>query len=509
VIRRAAALVSLAAIVSFGALGSSSAVASTGPSTAVIVTASSVADAHFAVAAAGGHVDQDLPIVNGVAAHVASDNVALLDNMAGVTVSPDIAMHATSTSFSASSADTQISAMDPGGDYSADAGRGISVALLDTGVADTPDLNGSRLVRSPDFSGENDGIDHYGHGTFMAGLIAGDGTASANDAHPHTGVAPAARIVSVKVAGADGSTTMSRVITGIGWVITHRDQYGIAVLNLSFGINTPMPYHADALDAAAEAAWASGIVVVASAGNQGSGSVTTPGDDPYIITVGAADTASTTTTADDTVPAWSGREDFHGYTKPDVVAPGVSVVSLRAPGSTIDVQHPEGRLGAAYFRGTGTSMSTAMTCGAAAVLLSHHPGATPDDIKGALVDTGAPLASGALEVDLSRADRATARSDWWQHYKVAFDGLGSLKLKDAMPWAATRWTSDNWDATRWTATRWTGIWDATRWTATRWTASRWTDETWAASRWTSEAFTASRWTSTRWTSDAWPSQSWG
>jgi serine protease AprX len=154
-------------------------------------------------------------------------------------------------------------------------------------------------------------------------------------------------------------------------------------------------------------------------------------------------------------------------------------------------------------------MSTAMTSGAAAVLLSHHPGATPDDIKGALVDTGARLAGGAHEVDLSRADSATASPSWWQHYKVAFDGLGDLKLKDGMPWTMSRWTADNWDMARWTSTRWSGIWDMSRWTATRWSSARWTDDSWASSRWSSEAFTSARWTTSRWTSDAWPSQSWG
>jgi serine protease AprX len=185
---------------------------------------------------------------------------------------------------------------------------------------------------------------------------------------------------------------------------------------------------------------------------------------------------------------------MHRYSKPEVVAPGVSVVSLRAPGSTIDVAHPEGRVDDVYFRGTGTSMSTALTSGAAAVLLSHHPAATPDDVKGALVDGAVTIAGGAREIDIARADQAEARPDWWQHYRVAFDGL-DRGLDDGMPWTASRWT-----ASRWTASRWT---------ASRWTATRWTDAEWAASRWTASRWTASRWTASRWTAEAWPSQSWG
>jgi serine protease AprX len=305
--------------------------------------------------------------------------------------------------------------------------------------------------------------------------------------------------VSVKVAGADGSTTVSRVIAGIGWVIANRDTYGIDVLNLSFGVDAPMPYRFNPLSAAVEAAWASGITVVVSAGNDGNGEVTSPGSDPYVVTVGAADTNGTATTGDDVVPSWSGRQDFHKFSKPDVVAPGVSVVSLRAPGSTVDVAHPEGRVDDVYFRGTGTSMSTALVSGAAALILARHPAATPDDVKGALVDGAVKIAGDTPEVDIARADGADARPEWWQHYRVAFDGL-DRHLEHGMPWTAARWTAARWTAARWTAARWT----AARWTETEWAAARWTAGRWSAGRWAS-----ARWTASRWSAEAWPSQSWG
>src|SRR5438552_12736194 len=333
----------------------------------------------------------------------------------------------------------------------------------------------------------------------MAWLIAGDGTASSGAQARHFGVAPCATLVSVKVADADGSSTLSRVIAGIDWVVANRDTYNIGVLNLSFGMDATLPYVVNPLDAAAEAAWASGITVVASAGNNGTDGVTSPGDDPYVVTVGATDTMGTAATNDDVLPSWSGRGRAHGHLKPDVVAPGVSVVSLRAPGSTIDVEHPSGRVGDSYFRGTGTSMSTALVSGAVAVLLSHHGNATPDDVKGALVDGAVQLDSGAAAVDLAAADATVARPDWWQPFPVAFDGLDG-GLRTGMPWTASRWTDESWAASRWTASRWT----ASRWTASRWTASRWTASRWTASRWT-----ASRWTASRWTSDTWVSQSWG
>jgi serine protease AprX len=481
--------VALAGLTTVG-LPAAALAAASGPAIAVIVEAHSVGAAGAAVAAVDGHTDLQLPLIAAVSAHVDADQFHALADNPNVAVMPDATMHPTSLSYSAANVDTQVAALDPGSDLSPNAGQGVGVALIDTGVTATPDLNGSRLVQGPDLSSEGDGIDHYGHGTFMAGLIAGDGTASANGAVHHVGVAPGATLVAVKVAGADGSTTVSKIIAGIGWVVTHRDAYNIRVLNLSFGIDVPMPYQANALDAASEAAWASGIAVVASAGNEGAGNVTSPGDDPYVITAGAVDTNGTASTSNDTVPSWSGTQTFHDYSKPDILAPGVSVVSLRDPGSTIDTQHPEGRVDATYFRGGGTSMSTALVSGAAAILAAHHPNATPDDIKGALVDTGAAIAgSNAPAVDLQAADNATASPAWWQHFHLAFGDLG-IKLHDGMPWTSSRWTADNWESSRWTAARWT----AARWTAEAWTSARWTAETW---------------TSARWTAVAWPSQSWG
>lgn len=490
----------LALILTASALvGATPARATQGARRAVIVQATSVAAAGRAVASVGGTVDESLPIIAGAAAHVTDAGIVALGAMPSVHVTPDKVLHPTGIAFDASAVDTQVAAIDPGPTWSADAGRGVGVALVDTGVADTPDLHAPRLVRAPDFSGEGDGVDHFGHGTFMAGLIAGDGTASTGGQPRHFGIAPGATLVSVKVADANGASSLSRVIAGIGWVVANRDAYNIGVLNLSFGLDTQQPYFANPLDAASEAAWASGITVVAAAGNSGANSVTSPGDDPYVISVGATDTMGTATTSDDTVPAWSSSEQFRGFAKPDVVAPGASLVSLRAPGSTIDVQHPDARVGASYFRGTGTSMSTAVVSGAVAALLEHHGNATPDDVKGALVDSASLVKSGARAIDLNAADHAVARSNWWQHFPVAFDGLGR-GLRMGMPWTASRWRDETWTASRWRASRWT----ASRWRDETWTASRWRDETWTTSAWT-----ASRWRALAWAADAWVSQSWG
>jgi serine protease AprX len=167
-------------------------------------------------------------------------------------------------------------------------GGGVNVAVIDTGIDNLPDFAG-RLVGGVDLSGGNNPfVDSYGHGTFVAGLIAGDGASSGGK---YVGEAPGAGLVSVKVAGATGTTDLGTVIAGLQWVIANRARLAIRVVNLSLGVPPTSSTVLDPLDQAAEAAWNAGIVVVTSAGNAGpfNGTIMSPGDDPLVITVGALD----------------------------------------------------------------------------------------------------------------------------------------------------------------------------------------------------------------------------
>jgi serine protease AprX len=263
------------------------------------------------------------------------------------------------------------------------AGRGVAVAVLDTGIAASGDLAG-RVVARADLSGERSFTDSYGHGTFMAGLVAGDGSGGGP-----AGTAPAADLVDLKVAGADGSTTLGQVLVAMQLAASSRERFGIRVLNLSLGAPADDPATAP-LTEAVERLWAGGIAVVTAAGNQ-AGDLTAPGLDPYVVTVGALDPAGTA----EPVPAWSGSgPDAAGRPKPDLLAPGVGLVGLRAPGSTIDLANPAARVGGSYFRGSGTSMATALVAGAAAAVAAAHADWGPDAVKAALVATarspGAP-----------------------------------------------------------------------------------------------------------------------
>jgi len=273
-------------------------------------------------------------------------------------------------------------------------GDGATVASIDTGVTPTPNL-GARLLARVDLTSERDGLDHFGHGTHMAGLIAGDGTTSSE---AYTGAAPEARIVSVKVAGWDGATDVSTVIAGLQWVVSNRGRFRIRVVNLSWGTDASRGYGVDPLDRAVERAWEAGLVVVVSAGNTGpgAGTVSKPADDPFVITAGAADVNGTAAHGDDAVAPFSSRgPTVDGTGKPDVIAPGVSLVSDRAPDSTIDTLRPGARVGATLFKGTGTSQAAAVVAGVAARMLDVNPALTNDQVKGVLTDTADPLGTGA------------------------------------------------------------------------------------------------------------------
>jgi serine protease AprX len=307
-------------------------------------------------------------------------------------------------------------------------GEGVDVAVIDTGVSPVAGLDArGKVVHGPDLSLESQAgnltrYDSNGHGTFMAGLIAGrdagiDGSRSArggpragardawSDPSLYRGMAPGARIVSIKVGVADGGVDVTQVIAAIAWVIEHRADNGlnIRVINLSYGTNSLQSYRLDPLAFAVEQAWKAGIVVVAAAGNtgyqrgRGAPGLANPAYHPLVISVGASDSGYTTTQADDTVASCSASGNGQrGGRDPDLVAPGAHIQGLRVPNGWLDTQHPRAAFGGRFFRGSGTSEAAAIVSGAVALLLSRFPTATPDQVKLALRATAVRL-SGAGE----------------------------------------------------------------------------------------------------------------
>ncbi|MGH2671180.1 MAG: S8 family serine peptidase, partial [bacterium] len=328
-----------------------------------------------AVEELGGTVDQELPIVEGFAARLPAGQLGALQTVPGVrnvTVNRTVKMNGQYGEGSGVASAVYTDAVQASKAWDRGfTGQGIGVALIDTGVNAVGDLAG-KVLHAEDFTPEQDGVDHYGHGTFVAGLIAGQGTASNGGVK---GVAPGSHIVSVKIAGADGTTDLIRLLAALEWVVTFKDAYGIRVLNLALGTDSTQSYRTDPLNFAVERVWNSGIVVVTAAGNRGpaAGTISKPADDPFVITAGASDDHTTGTGSDDTVAPFSsaGPTAGDGIAKPHLVAPGKSVISTRAPGSTIDTANPGGRVGTAYFKGSGTSFSSAIAAGAAALVISR------------------------------------------------------------------------------------------------------------------------------------------
>src|SRR2546423_880601 len=286
-------------------------------------------------------------------------------------------------------------------------GKGSGVAILDSGIAPHPDLAG-RIVAAVDLTSGGSGAalvapaDPGGHGTHVAGLVAGDGTASGG---AYAGVAPGANLIDVRVISATGSTNVSTLIAGLQWVLAHRVTYNIRVVNLSAGRPATTSYRDDPLATAVEVLVFAGITVVVSAGNQGpqAGTITSPGNDPFVITVGAIDDSGTAATGDDALASWSSRglTPIDGLAKPDLVAPGRRIVSLRSPGSTLDQELPDrlvaglDPLAPAYFRLSGTSMAAPMVTGVVALMLERSPGLTPAQAKGRLKRTATALPYGS------------------------------------------------------------------------------------------------------------------
>ncbi len=379
-------------------------------------------------------------------------------------------------------------------------GAGVTVALLDSGVSPVQGLaSPGKITYGPDFTygaAPSAGQDDFGHGTFMAGLIAAndapvnrDGAAvPVGSAAPGAleGLAPGAGLLSVKLAGADGSTSVDSVIAGLSWVATHRHDNGmnVRVVNLSFGATALQPYQVDPLAAAAEAAWRAGIVVVAAAGNSGpaAGGVDDPALDPFVLAVGASDPQGKAGGwHKPAVADFSSRGSAVRHA--DLLAPGRSLVSLRDPGSTIDVANPQGLVAGdssgRLFRGSGTSQAAAVTSGAVALLLQAHPELTPDQVKADLTATAAPvkdasvLDAGAGQIDLSAALSAADAMAGRDKLDLA-GAVQSFPASTGLDGVDVGDLAGSWDGARWNGARWNGArWNGARWNGARWNVADW------------------------------------
>jgi len=354
------------------------------------------------VQAAGGTVTRDLPIINGLATSLPAEEaqrLSLSDAVHAVSLNARVETEGVVDPSALSTAYNQSIRAERAwaAGYT---GKGVGVAVLDTGIAgNLPDFRvsqsdpASRVIASAVINpAATSAGDSFGHGTHVAGLIAGNGTnRPAGDPlyGKYAGAAPDANLIDVKIADDQGNASVIDVIEGLQFIVDHKAQYNIRVANLSLRSTVAESYKTDPLDAAVEAAWNSGIVVVVAAGNQGSAADAVhyaPANDPYVITVGGVDDKGTKGIEDDQLATWSSRgKTQDGFEKPDVLAPGARLVSTIAPNSEYTRLCPSCVVDGQYFRVGGTSMAAAVVSGEAADVIQAHPGLTPNQVKATLV----------------------------------------------------------------------------------------------------------------------------
>jgi hypothetical protein len=503
----------------------------------------------------GGLVGRHIGIINGFVARLPEGGLAMLRASPGVhSVTPDARVRLSNTETESSTKGTWAPHAVRAGLYwnQGLTGEGVDVALIDSGLVPVEGFTApGKVVDGADLSFESQSedrrhLDTFGHGTHMGGIIASARLGAGSEEPTYTpGVAPGARLVSIKVADANGVTDVSQVIAAIDWVVQHRRDNGmdIRILNLSFGTDGVQNYVLDPLTYAAEVAWRSGIVVVVSAGNAGYGSakLNNPAYDPYVIAVGAMDTNGTGIRTDDSVPSFSSCGNT--VRRPDLVAPGKSIISLRDPGSRIDVESPGARVGEKFFKGSGTSQAAAVVSGAVALILDRRPSLTPDQVKFLLMTTATPIpgadenCQGAGTINLRGvydAPTPLAVQSW-----TPATGLGSLEAargslhvtdgttelsgeKDIFgslwvpgTWAAqclagTSWTGGTWNGNAWTDSAWTGMsWSGMSWGGMSWGGMSWGGMSWSGMSWGGMSWGGMSWSGMAWGGMSWSGMSWG
>ncbi len=397
---------------------------------------------------------------------------------------------------------------------SATGGAGVDVAVVDSGVAPVVGLTGDKVLHGPDLSyegavSEASFIDSYGHGTHIAGIIAGNRPGA-------EGLAPGARIVSVKVAGADGVTTVPQVVAAIDWVVQNRNVNGldIRVLNLALGQAGVPSNQGDLLSAAVERAWNAGIFVVVAAGNRGQSQthLDSPAISPFVLAVGASDSAGGDDDLDErNVPDWSARGN--GSRDPDVVAPGRSIASYRVPGSTLDDNAPSAIHDGDFFKGSGSSQASAVVAGLAANLIARYPALTPDQVK----DTIRYRTTRLEDVSSSRQGRGHVRGSSTltnsPRTSEAPDNYGraipSAPASNAQIWSGGNWQPSNWNGASWSGASWSGAsWSGASWSGASWSGASWSGASWSGASWSGASWSGASWSGASWSGSTWSGQGW-
>jgi serine protease AprX len=388
-----------------------------------------------------------------------------------------------------------------------------TIAIVDSGIdpAHTADF-GNRVLGQvqlgslkPDSPG-----DGYGHGTFVAGIAAGA-------APGYAGAAPKANLLSVDVMNDEGETTVGDLIHAADWILANKSTYNIQVANFSLHAVSRASVLFDPLDAAVEKLWLNGVVVVAASGNYATDAANTasgvpyaPGNDPFVITVGAADIGTTIGGGDDAVAPWSAwGYTADGFMKPDIGAPGRYMVGPVTQGGGLALERPDHVVAPGYMQLSGTSFAAPVVAAAAAMIRAKNPNYTPDQVKGILMATATPqihVKPGALgvgDVNIAKARTYSKSSNipnpnagLDQYLATATDGS---TVFDAAAWQSAALSNAAWNSAAWSSAAWS---DAA-WSSAAWSSAAWSDAAWASAAWGSAAWSDAAWSDAAWSDAAW------
>jgi len=383
-----------------------------------------------------------------------------------------------------------------------------TIAIVDSGIDAGRSDFGGRVLGQVNLTSlaPNSPGDGYGHGTFVAGIAAGS-------APGYAGAAPKAELLSIDVMNDQGQASVADVVKACDYILANKTKYNIKVANFSLHSVNRASVLFDPLDQAVEKLWLSGVVVVAASGNYGiagraSGVNFAPGNDPFVITVGASDIGTSVKAGDDTVAPWSAYGYTpDGFSKPDIGAPGRYMVGPVPVGSVLTQIKPENVTAPGYMQLSGTSFAAPVVSAAAAMLVAKHPTWSPDQVKGALMVTATPelaAAPGSLgvgDVDLAK-QRTYAKTPpnpnagLDQFVKTAADGT---RLFDSGAWQAAALANKAWNAAAWSDAAWS---DAA-WSSVAWSSAAWADAAWASAAWGSVAWSDAAWSDAAWADVAW------
>jgi serine protease AprX len=462
----------------------------------IIQSAAGTSDASAKIVGLGADVRRRLDLIGAIAVDIPAGKIAALAKQPGLVVTPDSTVHVSGTIPTSN----QMWPYESGlaklwGTSTSPAPQAPTIAIVDSGIdANRADFgNGARVLGNVNLVSlpSNTPGDGRGHGTFVAGIAAGSADA-------YAGAAPNAGILSIDVMDDTGTARTSDVIAACEYILANKGKFNIRVANFSLHSSAKNHFYNDPLDLAVEKLWLNGIFVVAAAGNYGSSSgpsgvLYAPGNDPFVMTVGAADIGDKVALGDDRIAPWSAygyTED--GFAKPELGAPGRYMIGPVPQGATLVAEKPGNVVKPGYIQLSGTSFAAPVVAGAAAQLLARHPEWMPNQVKGALMLTAKPVpqaAPGSSGMGQLNASRAAELRTTPPNANLALSrflissGSGGLAF-DSASWAATVAGNASWSAASWADASWADAsWSTASWAAASWSAASWADASWADASW--------------------------